>query len=145
MNLESYILRVEYEDANGEKHVEEGDYYLGMITNSLSVGGFSGITGNTVDLQDGLFEVVLLRRPGTVFDFSKQVGNMLLAQNKDRSNDVVSKFKARSISITSENDVQWVIDGEDGGKHKDVDIQIHHKAVRIMVKGKEMTGFVPEG
>ena len=145
VNLESYILKVEYEDADGVMHAEEGDYYLGMVTNTLSVGGFSGITGNTVDLQDGLFEVVLLRRPGTVLDFSKQIGNMLLDPDKDRSNEVVSKFKAKKLRITSENEVQWVIDGEDGGKHRDVEIQIHNKAVRIMVKREEKTDFVPEG
>ena len=145
VNMESYILRVEYEDADGKNHVEEGDYYLGMVTNTLSVGGFSGITGNTVNLQDGLFEVVLLRRPGTVLDFSKQVGTMFLNQDKDSSNEVVSKFKAKKLLITSENEVQWVIDGEDGGKHRDVDIQIYNKAVQIMVKGEEMTGMVPEG
>ena len=50
VEMESYLLKIEYEDENGQSHTVEGDYYLGMVTNTLSVGGFSGITGNTVDL-----------------------------------------------------------------------------------------------
>lgn len=134
VEMESYLLKVEYEDEKGQLHTEEGDYYLGMVTNTLSVGGFSGITGNTVNLQDGLFEVALLKRPENILDFNKQVTSMFLSQDKDQSNEVVSKFKAKSIRFASETQVQWVIDGEDGGKHKDVDIQIHPKAVEIMVK-----------
>ncbi|MBO7729792.1 MAG: diacylglycerol kinase family lipid kinase [Lachnospiraceae bacterium] len=134
VEMESYLLKIEYEDESGQIHKVEGDYYLGMVTNTLSVGGFSGITGNTVDLHDGLFEVALLKRPENILDFNKQVINMFLSPDKDQSNEVVSKFKAKRLRFTSDADVQWVIDGEDGGKHKDVDIQIHPKAVRIMVK-----------
>ena len=134
VEMESYLLKIEYEDENGQSHTVEGDYYLGMVTNTLSVGGFSGITGSTVDLQDGLFEVALLKRPENILDFNKQVINMFLSPDKDQSNEVVSKFKAKRIRFTSDADVQWVIDGEDGGKHQDVDIRIHPRAVKIMVK-----------
>ena len=134
VEMESYLLKVEYEDENGQIHTEEGDYYLGMVTNTLSVGGFSGITGNTVNLQDGLFEVALLKRPVNILDFNKQVINMFLSPDRDQSNEVVLKFKAKNIRFTSETQVQWVIEGEDGGKHKDVDIHLHPRAVKIMVQ-----------
>lgn len=134
VEMESYVIKIEYEDENGEMHSEEGDYYLGMVTNTLSVGGFSGITGTTVDLQDGLFEVILLKRPENILEFNKQVTNMLLSPNKDQSSELVMKFKAKRLTFTSEADVQWVIDGEDGGRHKDVDIRIFPRAVKIMVK-----------
>ena len=137
IEMESYVIKIEYEDENGQFHTMEDDYYLGMVTNTLSVGGFSGITGSTVNLQDGLFEVILLKRPDNILDFNKQVTNMFLSQNKDLSNEVVFKFKAKNIRFTSESEVQWVIDGEDGGRHKDVDIKIHPKAVKIMVKESE--------
>ena len=134
VEMESYVIKIEYEDEDGQVHTQEDDYYLGMVTNSLSVGGFSGITGSTVDLQDGLFEVILLKRPENILDFNKQITNMLLSPNKDPSNAMVQKFKAKRLTLTSEADVQWVIDGEDGGRHKNVDIQIYPKAVQIMVK-----------
>ena len=37
-------------------------------------------------------------------------------------------------TFTSEKEVQWVIDGEDGGKHTVVNIENFQKAVKIRVK-----------
>ena len=137
VEMESYVMKVEYEDEEGKMCAQEGNYYLGMVTNTISVGGFSGITGNTVDLHDGLFEVILLKRPGNLLDFNKQLGNMFLAPDKDRSNEVVSKFKARRLKFISKKEVQWVLDGEDGGKHAETEILINPRAVKIMVGAKK--------
>ena len=61
--LRTYHMKVTY-DGNNEV---EGDYLYGMITNSISVGGFKGITGKNVALDDGLFEVTLIK-PCTWFN-----------------------------------------------------------------------------
>ena len=57
-DVKTYHLCVE---ANGEVH--EGDYIYGMITNSHSVAVFpqSGF-GNDVEMDDGLFEVTLIKK-----------------------------------------------------------------------------------
>lgn len=51
-------MRVEY-DGN----IIEDEFAYGMITNSVSVGGFKKLTGKNVLLDDGLFEVTLIRMP----------------------------------------------------------------------------------
>lgn len=133
LHLDAYDLKITYEDTEGYEQVIEDDFFLGMITNTLSVGGFNGITGENVDLQDGLFEVVLCKRPRSLGQFSLLVENLFLAANKDWNNEMVTKFKTRKIKVESEDDVQWVIDGENAGKHKNVDIENEHHAIDIMV------------
>lgn len=137
-------LRIEYDD----QQVIEGDFYLGMITNSYQVGGFSGITGKSVDLADGLFEVMLFGKPKSVFDFAKQIEGALIRKDDnsvvvDRSKtlfgkgkyEVLLKFKASKLKITSTDDVQWVLDGEDAGRHKEVDIENLNKYIEIVSAG----------
>ena len=51
------------EGDGGEPGEIEGDFIFGMITNSMSVGGFKRITGKYVELDDGEFEVTLIKRP----------------------------------------------------------------------------------
>lgn len=46
--------------ANGQ--TMEGDFIYGMVTNADSVGGFKGITGKNIGLDDGIFEVTLIRK-----------------------------------------------------------------------------------
>ena len=51
-------MKVETEDT-----VYEEDFIFGMVTNSRSVGGFKHLTGKNVDMNDGLFEVTLIKKP----------------------------------------------------------------------------------
>ena len=137
LHLDAYDLRITYEDAEGNEQMIEDNFFLGMITNSVSVGGFSGITGNTVSLHDGLFEVILCKRPRSLGQFSHLVQNLLLSADKDANNDVVTKFKTRKIRVESDGDVQWVIDGENAGKHKLVEIENDTQSIDIMVEKSE--------
>ena len=59
--ITSYRLRVECEDA-----VIEDEFIYGMISNSNSVGGFKNMTGKNVLLDDGKFEVTLIRKPKNI-------------------------------------------------------------------------------
>ncbi|MBQ9030853.1 MAG: YegS/Rv2252/BmrU family lipid kinase [Parasporobacterium sp.] len=129
IRMESYEMRVE---TDGQ--TIEGDFFLGLVTNSMSVGGFEGITGGCVDLQDGLFEVALLRRPHNILEFSREVDQMLIHNKEDREvlDDLVVRFKTKKLSFSSKTPVQWVRDGENGGKHKQAQIEVIQKAVTIM-------------
>ena len=66
IRMESYDMEVEFGD-----NVISGEFFLGLVTNAVSVGGFEGITGGNVDLADGLFEVSLLRKPSNIIEFGK--------------------------------------------------------------------------
>ena len=54
-------MRVEWDD-----QVLEEDFVFGMVTNTISVGGFKGLVNQSVALNDGEFEVLLIRMPRTV-------------------------------------------------------------------------------
>ena len=54
-NIKAYHIRVESEEVT-----VEDDFIYGMVTNSVSVGGFKGITPDGVALDDGLHEVLLV-------------------------------------------------------------------------------------
>ena len=66
-NIKSYHLKVTSVSENGETTVIEDNFVYGMVTNSYSVGGFKSIAGNVfkgkIALDDGLFEVTLIRTP----------------------------------------------------------------------------------
>ena len=57
-------------------HVESDEFSVtdnfvfGMITNSKSVGGFPDITGSEVDMNDGLFEVTLIKMPANILELN---------------------------------------------------------------------------
>ena len=129
IEMESYDMEVEFD---GNKI--EGNFFMGSVSNAFTVGGFEGLTGGNVDLQDGLFEVCLFRRPNNIIEVSKEIDRLLIHNKTDRQilDDVVLRFKAQNVIFRSDDPVQWVRDGENGGKHKEAVIEVCNKAVTII-------------
>lgn len=128
-SVKSYHLKITTEDT-----VIEDDFLYGMITNSMSVGGFKGITGKFVDLSDGVFEVTLIKRPKSLEDLNQIIGALTL---KDIDAAQMYCFKTSLLKIESEEEVAWTLDGEFGGRHTDVIIENQKQALHIMVPGED--------
>ena len=127
-NITSYKMRVEY-DGN----VIEDEFAYGMITNSVSVGGFKKLTGKNVLLDDGLFEVTLIRMPKNPVEWNEILS--CLANLKDDS-ELIYTFKTDCVKFLPEDVIPWTLDGEFGGEHKNVIVKNVHQALEIMVKNK---------
>jgi diacylglycerol kinase family enzyme len=114
--------------------VLEEEFAFGMVTNSLSVGGFKGLVNQSVALNDGLFEVLLVRMPKTPVDLSNIVSYLFL---KEEPNEYVFRFKTSSLRITSPTAVDWVLDGEYGGAKTEVLIENLKEGLAIMRNREE--------
>lgn len=125
----AYHCEIEYVDENGQTHEIEDDYLLGMVTNSRSVGGFKNITGKKILLDDGIFEVTLVKRPLGPIEY------MLLSDaiaKKEIDTRLITTFKASRLSFKSDAAVAWTLDGEFGGEHTDVKITNDRQALSII-------------
>ena len=126
-DIKSYDLRVE---VDGELH--EGSYIYGMVTNSVSVGGFKGITGKNVLMDDGVFEVLLIHTPKNVLEL-QEIVTTLLSGNMDSS--LIEFYRTDQVRFWSKEEISWTMDGEYGGAHSYVDIRNRHQCVRIIMDG----------
>lgn len=124
--IRSFPMKVICEDK-----VIEDDFILGMITNSTSVGGFKNITGKNVKLDDGMFEVTLIKRPRNPIELNNI---MISLVNRDIDMGAMYCFRTDRLILESEEPVSWTLDGESGGSHKKVEILNIHKAIDIRVK-----------
>lgn len=129
MDITSYYMRVE---ANGE--VFEDDFIYGMISNSMSVGGFKGLAGKDVKLDDGMFEVTLIRRPRNPIELNEILA--CLTRLIDDT-DLIYSFKSDQVILTSKDPVGWTLDGEFGGEHSKVEIRNLKKKISIFVEKEE--------
>lgn len=127
--VKSYALKV----TSGDK-VIKGDFIFGMITNSLSVGGFKKITGDNVKLDDGVFEVTLIKRPGNPVELNTIMAAMV---NRNIDTDLMECFTASELQIESTEEIAWTLDGEFGGRHSRVEIRNYKQALEIRVPEEE--------
>ena len=123
--VRSYALRISYDN-----EIIEGDFIYGMVTNSYSVGGFKGITGKEVLLDDGLFEVTMIRKPVNPVDLNKIIRALV---DKRAKSEHIYTFKTSSLTVESEEAVSWSLDGEFGGEHMKAVIENQQKVLQIRI------------
>ena len=117
-DIKSYHMKVTSEEIQ-----VEDDFIVGMITNSRSVGGFKNLTGKNVDMNDGLFEVTLIRHPKNPLQLQEIMTALVMAED---NTDMIYSFKSKKLMIETEEEVPWTLDGEFGGDHTYVELSLIH-------------------
>ncbi len=124
-NIPSYKMKI---TIDGE--IQEGEFIFGMVSNSISVGGFKSITRKGVEFDDGLFEGVLIRTIKTPADLERVVRALLTGDISEKS---MVSFRASNVLFEAEDPVAWTCDGEFGGEYKNTSIDIHRRAIDLLV------------
>lgn len=106
----------------------EGEFLYGMISNSTSVGGFKKLVGKSVLMDDGMFEVTLLRKFTTTAELQDIMTALITA---DMSSEALFSFKTSRLTIYSPEQVPWVLDGEYGGTPKEIQVGVKEKAMTV--------------
>ena len=107
-----------------------GEFCLGFVSNTTSIAGIKCSPTQHIDLDDGLFEVMLVRQPKNVFQLQTIV--KALTNVESDKEGLVTCFRASQLRILSDQDLAWTLDGEYGGDHRVVDIHNFHRAVHIV-------------
>ena len=123
--LKSEHIRVCYGDTEFED-----DFIFGMVSNTNYVGGFETAKAFKAQLNDGLFEVVLIKRPKSLLDVQELISNIVTQQI---TSDAFCIFKTDNVRFISDKSLQWTLDGEYGGSFDTVDIKTEKEAVTLVL------------
>lgn len=124
-DIPSFRMQVEYDNTR-----LQDEFIYGMISNSTSVGGFKGMTGKDVLLDDGVFEVTLIKKPKNPIELNEIIASLI---NLVDDTDMVYSFKTDEVKFTASEDIPWTLDGEYGGAHAEVAVTNLCRTVKIMV------------
>jgi len=124
MSIESYHLKI-----NIDGEVIEDDFIYGMVSNTVSVGGMKNMTNQEVILDDGYFEALFVRKPTNPIQVHEIVQTLL---REGVGSELVCDYKAKCIKIESDTEIDWTLDGEYGGAHKDVVIKNNANSVSLV-------------
>ena len=109
--------------------VIEDDFIFGAISNSTSVGGILTLDPKQVDMQDGKFELFLVRAPKDVLELS-ECAKALTEQKYNCK--VITFCSASRITVTAPPDMNWTLDGEMEPGHDTVSVENLHHSIRLM-------------
>lgn len=124
--IKSYHVKVESE----EKTIED-DFIFGSVTNSTSVAGIFKFDKSLVDFNDGLYEVLLVKQPKRL---RTVIGIVLSMLNTTYKHDHITLFQSSRITITTDEGIEWAIDGEHRSGSNVVEITNNHGAIALIRK-----------
>ena len=126
--LKPLHMRVECED-----RILEDDYIFCAVTNSISVGGILKLDPDKVRLNDGLFEVMLIRYPTQPIQLTKIINALRLGE---LPSEMIEFFTADKLRITTQMEREWTLDGERGEAATEFEIINQYKKVQLVLPAK---------
>ena len=108
-HIKSIHARTILEKGTPEETILEGDYVLGGVCNSRSIGGIVNLEKLDVDVNDGLMEVILIRMPRDLIELSDITASILGGTFNSQQ---IEKYSARNVTFELDENVHWTLDGE---------------------------------
>ena len=108
----------------------EGDFLFGAVSNSMSVGGIVKFDESAVKLNDGKFEILLIRNPDNILKLQPIIDGIL---KRDFNREGLEFFTAENVTVTGGDGLSWTLDGEYArGEEKTVITNLHN-AIELVV------------
>lgn len=117
-----------------EEKTVEGDFLFGAVSNSMSVGGIVKFDEAVVELNDGEFEVLLIRSPDNILKLQPVIDGII---KKDLSREGIEFFHTKKITVTGGADVSWTLDGEFAPGADEITITNLAHAIHLTVPNEE--------
>ncbi len=117
-----------YMKIESDELITSGDFLFAAVTNSLSVGGIYKFDPKRVNLNDGIFEIMLVRMPKNPTEI---VDIFYRLANRNYDENQVVFYHSAHVTITTEEPIKWTVDGEYGGKLDKVTIKNLPGAIKI--------------
>ena len=126
IKIPTYKVKIKFDEEE-----LEGEFIYGGISNSMSIAGFRWFNEEDIDLSDGKFEAIFIRKPKKLSGYFRLINDF---RHKDYmvNRDFVY-FKASNIQIQTDENVAWTIDGEYAGDLNFVDIKNCNKAIELAI------------
>ena len=108
----------------------EDDYLFGAISNSTSVGGVLTLSPKLVDLQDGKFELLLVRLPRDMVE----LGECITTLREQRYDCGAITFRSFSrLTLYPDPGMPWTLDGEKAEGLACVEVENLRHAVSLIL------------
>ena len=124
-------LRKEHVRMDIGGRIVEDDFLFGAISNSTSVGGILTLDPSQVDMRDGLLEVLLVRAPRNLGELTECIQAL---QSQKYNCEMITFCSAPRVTVYSDPDMPWTLDGEREEGHGEVVVENQHLAVKLLQK-----------
>lgn len=113
-----------------DNEIIKDEFIYGAITNSISIGSFKWFKRNEFKVNDGKFELILIKKPKNFLGLIKIFAS-ILRKKYDQKN--IYYLKTTHLQIDFDKGVDWTLDGEFGGNVNHAIIENHRNKIDLLV------------
>lgn len=124
-NIRPYRVKFTFDDT-----VLEDDFIFAAISNTTSMGGVLKLKDTLVALNDGKFELLVIKNPTNVIQLQKILSEIM---TQNFSGDLVNLYHTSEIIVECENSFDWTLDGECHHGAEKQEIRNINKAIKLIV------------
>ena len=118
-----------------KERVLEGNYVFGAVCNTMKIGGgFVTFNESSVDMNDGRLEVLLIKYPRNPVELTQCLVDL---KSSKFNTPFFEFFSTDDITITSETELDWTIDGEYQKGSKEINVKCIKDAFSLVLNKKE--------
>lgn len=110
----------------------DGIYMYGSVSNCYSVAGIRSPILEDVSMNDGLFEVILIKAPKNIAELIEIAGTLVSGDIHNKANKHVQMFRTKKVTFTFEENTEWTLDGEYGGETKKAVITVKKERITLL-------------
>lgn len=118
-----------------EQAVYEDEFLFCSISNSTSIGGMLSLQSDEVQFDDGLFEVMLIGKPKNAQELWTIVRALKNRSYLSGKVPGIRFFHTSQLHVETTNHTPWTLDGEFGGLHKAIDVEVLANRVHLVGAG----------
>ncbi len=111
-------------------NIIEDDFLFGAISNSTSVGGVLTLNPKLVDLQDGKFELLLVRMPRDMAELAECIAAL---REQKYTCGAITFQSFSNLTIYSDSSMPWTLDGEKEQGHDCIQVENLQHAVSLIL------------
>ena len=116
-----------------DDEIIKGKFLYCGVSNSISIGGIKWFKRSQIKVNDGKFEVILIKKPKKFIELIK-IAISILRKKYDQKN--IYYLRTTHFQADFDYDVDWTLDGEYGGKANHVLIENNKGKLGILVPKK---------
>ncbi|MBO4940989.1 MAG: YegS/Rv2252/BmrU family lipid kinase [Clostridia bacterium] len=111
-----------------------GEFIYGMVSNTNYLGGMKAEKAFRAELNDGLFEIILVKKPKNILE-TQNLLTCLVTQ--ELNPEYFTVIRGSEVTFISDEAIPWTLDGEFGGAVKEAIISNEQQAVTLVIPQKK--------
>lgn len=107
----------------------QGEYIFGAVANATSIGGVLKLKDEKLNFHDGLFEVLLIRKPTNILQLNNVITSLL---KFEYDGELVKMVRASHVEFLFEGELDWSLDGEFAPSRNHATVENIHHGIHLL-------------